>query len=400
MKPPVPAAPACRKPSRCRPRCWRSWSTWRVRRPSSVAGSSSRSAISAIRSTTWRAPSNGYATSCGAWTWKPRPRSCPATRKRSNRVTRISTRWRWTATRSCNSCPDRCSSRHRIRCRLEQRSGQLLQLRVAVHLQRVEILVTLFDLFLVAGQDLGLGFHVQAPQLVAYPFDGALHVVERMADIADLLLDPATEDGRLTRQVDQLLQQRGRHLDGFLHAGAAGTGGFIPAYAHGVAQDLPHIGQGASRGGGIRGSHGRTGRARRRYRQFPADLLDALTLRQLLYRCLQPGQLQLQLRLVALTGLVQGLLQLSGLLGEGLLARQTCAALQRLQTMQQVERGLQIALQLADQCGAGLQQLAGFLDEHAEHAGHRRLWLRGNRRFGRGRLLRCRFGQLGRTLRR
>ena len=78
---------------------------------------------------------------------------------------------------------------------------------MAVHLQWVEVLVAgTLGLGLVATDDLRLGFGVQAAQLVAHPFDGGFHLAQGVADIVDLLLDPAAEDGGLARQVDQVIQ--------------------------------------------------------------------------------------------------------------------------------------------------------------------------------------------------
>ena len=89
---------------------------------------------------------------------------------------------------------------------LEQRTGQLLQLRVAVHLQRIEVLVAgTLGLGLVAAENLRLGLGIEPAQLVAYAVDGRFHLAQGEADIAHLLLDTATENRGLTGQVDQTL---------------------------------------------------------------------------------------------------------------------------------------------------------------------------------------------------
>ena len=101
-----------RKWSRSRRNCSRGWSTSRVRPRSSVAGSSSRSVTSVTPSARWKRPSSGYVISCAVWIPKPRRRFSAVTRpKPSVPATKISTRWKWTVTRTCSNCRGRCSSR-------------------------------------------------------------------------------------------------------------------------------------------------------------------------------------------------------------------------------------------------------------------------------------------------
>jgi hypothetical protein len=91
-----------------------------------------------------------------------------------------------------------------------QRAGQLLQLRMAVHLQRIEVFVAqAFGLGLLAAENATLGFGVEAAQLIAHSLNGGFHLVQRNARVVDLLFDAATEDRGFTRQVDQIVQQVG-----------------------------------------------------------------------------------------------------------------------------------------------------------------------------------------------
>ncbi len=94
--------------------------------------------------------------------------------------------------------------------RLGERARQLLQLRMAVHFQRVKFFITqALGLGLLAAEDAALGFGVETAQLVAHAFNGGFDFIERGARIVDLLLDTATEDRGFTGQVDQVIQQIG-----------------------------------------------------------------------------------------------------------------------------------------------------------------------------------------------
>ncbi len=140
--------------------------------------------------------------------------------------------------------------------RFEECARELLQLRIAVHFQRVEFFVAgAFGIGLVAREDLRLSLGVEAAQLVAHPLDGGLHLAEGEADVAHLLLDPAAEDRGLARQVDQVLQQFRRHLHQFLR-GTPGSG------LLGRLLGLAHERQGGGRGSRRRrlGRHDRAGR--------------------------------------------------------------------------------------------------------------------------------------------
>ncbi len=87
---------------------------------------------------------------------------------------------------------------------------------MAVHFQRVELFVTQpLGLNLLAAENAPLGFHVQTTQLVAHPLDGGFHFYQRDLRIDNLLLDAPPEDGCFARQVDQVFQLLGRHLDHF-----------------------------------------------------------------------------------------------------------------------------------------------------------------------------------------
>ncbi|MNS21843.1 hypothetical protein D3C72_536200 [compost metagenome] len=99
-----------------------------------------------------------------------------------------------------------------VRGRLEQGPRQLLQLRVAVHFQRVEVVIGIAFELLPAG-DSPLGLDVQAQQLVAHALEGGFHLVEGELRIVDLLLDAPTDDRVLTGQVAQVVEQLGIDLD-------------------------------------------------------------------------------------------------------------------------------------------------------------------------------------------
>jgi len=102
-----------------------------------------------------------------------------------------------------------------VRRRLEQSAGQLLQQGMTVHFQRVEFVVSHAIGFSVrAAVQATLGFAVEPTQLILHPLEGGLHLVEGHLPIVDLLLHPPTNDRGFTRQVDQVFQQFGWHLEG------------------------------------------------------------------------------------------------------------------------------------------------------------------------------------------
>ena len=98
---------------------------------------------------------------------------------------------------------------------LKQRTRQLLQLRMPVHFQRVELVVGQPLRFTVRTVvQTALGFDVETAQLVAHALQRGLHLIERDVAIVDLLLDTAANHRGFARQVNHVFQQLGRHLDG------------------------------------------------------------------------------------------------------------------------------------------------------------------------------------------
>ncbi|MNK72409.1 hypothetical protein D3C87_918830 [compost metagenome] len=101
-----------------------------------------------------------------------------------------------------------------VRGGFEQRPRQLLQLRMAVHFQRIEFFIAeTFGIDLLAAENPPLSFSVEAAQLIAHPFDGGFHLVQRDLRVVDLLFDPATEDRGFPGQIDQLIEQFGGDFD-------------------------------------------------------------------------------------------------------------------------------------------------------------------------------------------
>ena len=100
--------------------------------------------------------------------------------------------------------------------RFVQCAAQLLQRGEAVQLQRIELLVGLVLLALVAGNDLRLGFQVEAAQLVAQSRIGALQFAHGAAEGTELLFKPRTVDRHFTGVVDQAVEQIGTHTHLFL----------------------------------------------------------------------------------------------------------------------------------------------------------------------------------------
>lgn len=96
----------------------------------------------------------------------------------------------------------------------EQGAGQLLQLRVAVHFQRIEFFVAqAFGFDLLTAENPPLGFGIEPAQLIAHTLDGGFHLAQGHAGVVDLLLDTATEDRGFPGEVDQIVQQFCRNLD-------------------------------------------------------------------------------------------------------------------------------------------------------------------------------------------
>jgi hypothetical protein len=109
---------------------------------------------------------------------------------------------------------DRSSStpcRPQVGRRLVQRTAELLQGGEAVQFQRIELLVGLVLLALVAGDDLRLGFQVESAQLVAQSRIGALQFAHGTTEGAQLLFQARAVDRHFTGMVDQAVEQVGAH---------------------------------------------------------------------------------------------------------------------------------------------------------------------------------------------
>ncbi|MCY1499574.1 hypothetical protein D9M68_335960 [compost metagenome] len=260
----------------------------------------------------------------------------------------------------------------------EERPRELLQLRVAVHFQRIEVLVAgALGFGLVAAEDLRLGFDVEAAQLVAHPLDGGFHLGEGEAEVADLLLDPATEDGGLAGQVDQAFQQLGRHLDQLLRGTPCSglLGGFLGAADEGqLALFADHQGLHA-RSQDRAAQLQRFRLARRAGRQVLGEALVQL-LTQFVQFGLQAFVAGLHIEEQAfrpgrtlLLGLDQVLLQVVGQVAQAFLPGQPRTTLEGVQHAQQiVDMGDFLALLLPATDGGlhRLQQVVGFLQEDIE----------------------------------
>ncbi|MCY1273692.1 hypothetical protein D9M70_223030 [compost metagenome] len=262
----------------------------------------------------------------------------------------------------------------------EERPRQLLQLRVAVHFQWVEVLVAgALGLGLVAAEDLRLGLGIETAQLVAHPLDGGFHLVQGEAEVADLLFHAATEDGGLTGQVDQAFEQLGRHLHQFLR-GATGSGflgGFARPLNEGQHALLPsHHGLGAGRDDRRRQLwRCWLARCRVRRRQLFGQAAVEL-LAQLFQFRLQAFVARLHVEEQAfrpgralLLCLDQVLFQVVGEVAEALLPGQARTALEGVQHAQQfVHLGAVVAglFPAADGDFHGLQQVVGLFQEDIE----------------------------------
>ena len=98
-----------------------------------------------------------------------------------------------------------------VRRAFRQRSRQLLQLRIAIHLERIELFVVLTLVDLVTEQHLRFGFDLETTQLFADALDRDLHFFERRAEVVHALLDARADDAAFAGEVDELFEQAGRH---------------------------------------------------------------------------------------------------------------------------------------------------------------------------------------------
>ncbi len=164
---------------------------------------------------------------------------------------------------------------------LEQRSRQLLQLRVTVHFQRVEIFVAgTLGFGLVAAEDLRLGLGIEAAQLVAHPLDGGFHLAQGKAEVADLLFHAAAEDGGFTGKVDQPFEQLRGHFHQLLGCAPGGSllGGFagpMDEGQHALFADHQWLDAGSDDGRGQLRDF-RLARRRRRGQVFGDALIELL----------------------------------------------------------------------------------------------------------------------------
>ena len=99
--------------------------------------------------------------------------------------------------------------------RLGERARQLLDRRIAVELQRIEVGATRM-LFLVPMQDLRFGLQLQLAQLLFQARHGAAELGEVELDRADLLLQPRAEDADFAGVVEQRVEQVGVDAREFL----------------------------------------------------------------------------------------------------------------------------------------------------------------------------------------
>jgi len=264
--------------------------------------------------------------------------------------------------------------------RFEQRTRQLLQLRVAVHFQRVEIFVAdALRLGLDTAENLRLGFRIEAAQLVAHPLDSRFHLAEGEAEVAHLLLDTATENRGFPRQVDQAFEQLRGYLDQLLRRT---TGqGFLGCLA-GLLDKGQHLGSLARGQRGTASGDNRLGKlAAQRLgghlgnRHWRLALL-VQTRAQLLQFALQTfvGRLQVDLqafrpRLTLPASLRQMLLQIMTDITQTLLPGQPRTALEGVQQPQQIVQCLAILGATAhptDRGLDGLQQVFSFFEEDVE----------------------------------
>ena len=91
---------------------------------------------------------------------------------------------------------------------LRQRARELLDRGIAVELERIEV-AALALLFLVAMQDLRLGFELELAQLLLQARHRARQLADVEIDGADLLLEARARDARFAGIVEQLVEQFG-----------------------------------------------------------------------------------------------------------------------------------------------------------------------------------------------
>ncbi|MNH26181.1 hypothetical protein D3C79_862150 [compost metagenome] len=78
---------------------------------------------------------------------------------------------------------------------------------MAVHFQRIEVIVDPPIALPLTTEDPPLGFAVQPAQLIAHALQRGFHFTQRHLGIIDLLLDAPANDRMLTGQVAQVIQQ-------------------------------------------------------------------------------------------------------------------------------------------------------------------------------------------------
>ena len=105
--------------------------------------------------------------------------------------------------------------RDQVGHRLAERARELLQLREAVELERIEHALLVL-LALVARDDLRFGFDLELSQLLAQSRDGLVELDEVEAEGRDLLFEARAVDRHLTRIVHERVEQVRTHADHFL----------------------------------------------------------------------------------------------------------------------------------------------------------------------------------------
>ena len=88
-----------------------------------------------------------------------------------------------------------------------ERARQLLDVRIAVELERIEIGAVHLLVRLVLVEDLRLGLHLELAQLFAQAGDGAVEFDEVELDRGHLLVDAGAEDADFARVVEQVVEQ-------------------------------------------------------------------------------------------------------------------------------------------------------------------------------------------------
>jgi len=117
------------------------------------------------------------------------------------------------AGQAVQGCLDGCQ----VGYRFGERTGVLLQLRVAVELERIELHLPAFAmLVLEAGDDLGLGLYFQHAQLATQARHGLVEFDQVVPAGGDLLFQAGAMYRHLARPIDQVVEQPGAHTDLFL----------------------------------------------------------------------------------------------------------------------------------------------------------------------------------------